>query len=184
MNKKIVLRKKDGTNIEAELKVLDISYIDRIMDLQHNIYNGLENKDFYSCSDREEFEKVFNEIGVIIGCVSLENDELIAIGVYVEYGYDNHNYGYDIEIQGKELLKVGQIESTLVIESYRGNRLQKIICELLEDIGENSGMKYICATAAPENRFSCNTFEKLNYKIIKEKLKYGGLRRYIFMKEL
>ena len=180
----IILNKKDGTNVEAELKLLDLSYIDKIMEFQHNIYDGLENKDFYSCSNKEDFEKTINGKGKIIGCVSLTNNELISIGVYIEYGYENHNYGYDLEIKGEELLKVGQLEATIVSEAYRGNRLQKIMCEILEEVAKKAGMKYICATAAPNNKYSVNTFNKLGYKIMADKLKYGGLRRYVLMKEI
>lgn len=181
---KIFLKKKDGNNVEAEFKILDTTYVDKIMELQHKIYNGLENKEFYSCSDREEFENATKGNGKILGCISLEDDELIAMGVYIEYGYEDHNYGYDLNLTGEELLKVGQIESTVVLENYRGNKLQKIICEMIEQIGRDSGMKYMCATAAPDNSFSVNTFEKLGYNIMADKLKYGGLRRYVFMKEI
>ena len=52
--KKIISNKKDERNIEVEFKLLDLSYIDKIMELQQNIYGGLENKDFYVCSDKEE----------------------------------------------------------------------------------------------------------------------------------
>jgi len=45
-------------------------------------------------------------------------------------------------------------------------------------------MKYICATAAPDNKYSVNTFEKLGYNIMADKLMYGGLRRYVFMKQI
>jgi len=182
--KKVLLNKKDGKNIEVELKLLDLSYIDKIMEFQQNIYDGLENKDFYSCSDKEDFEKTINSKGKIIGFVSLTNNELISIGVYIEYGYENHNYGYDLEIKGEELLKVGQLEATLVSEAYRGNRLQKIMCEILEEVGKKAGMKYICATVAPNNKYSVNTFNELGYRIMADKLKYGGLRRYILMKEI
>lgn len=182
--KKIILKKKDGSNIEAELKLLDLTYMDKIMEIQCKIYDGLENKDFYSCSEKEEFENTIKGKGKVLGCVSLENNKLIAIGVYIEYGYEEHNYGYDIEIKGDELLKVGQIESTLVSEEYRGNKLQKIICEILEQIGKEAGMKYMCVTAAPYNKFSVNTFENLGYSVIADKLKYGGLRRYMLMKRL
>ena len=182
--KKIRLNKKDGSIVEAEIKLLDLSYIDKIMVLQRNIYDGLEDKSFYACSDKEEFENTIKGKGKIIGCVSLRDNELIAIGVYIEYGYENHNYGYDINIEGEELLKVGQLESTLVLENYRGNRLQKIMCEILEETGKDAGKKYICATAAPDNKYSVSTFEKLGYRIMADKFKYGGLRRYVLMKEL
>ena len=182
--KKIRLNKRDGSIVESELKLLDLSYMSKIMELERSIYDGLEDKSFYSCSDKEDFENAIKGKGKIIGCVSLNDNELIAMGVYIEYGYGDHNYGYDINIQGEELLKVGQLESTVVLEHYRGNRLQKIMCEILEELGKKAGMKYICATAAPDNKYSVHTFEKLGYNIIVDKLMYGGLRRYVFMKEI
>lgn len=182
--KKTIINKKNGLNTEVEIKVLDLSYIEKIMELQRIIYEELDNKDFYACSAEEEFINTINEKGKIIGCVSLKDDELIAIGVYIEYGYESHNYGYDLGIQGEELLKVGQLESTIVSKDYRGNKLQELMCEILENIGEESGMKYICATVAPDNIYSVNTFKKLNYKIMADKLKYGGLRRYVLLKKL
>ena len=182
--KKTIINKKNGSYTEVEIKVLDLSYIDKIMELQLKMYEGLENKDFYSCSDKEEYIRTITETGKIIGCTSLKDDELIAMGVYIEYGYEDHNYGYDIGIQGEELLKVGQLESMIVSKDYRGNKLQKLMCEILENIGKEAGMKYICATVAPDNIYSVSTFKKLNYKIMADKLKYGGLRRYVLLKEL
>lgn len=182
--KKLILNKKDGKIVQAELKLLDFSYLDKIIELQSNIYEGISNKDFYFCSEKEEFESIINDKGKILGCVSLEDNELIAIGVYIEYGYENHNYGYDIKIQGQDLLKVGQVESTLVSEDYRGNKLQRKICSFLEGIGRDSEMNCICATVAPENKYSLNTFKELGYEIMADKLKYGGLRRYVLMKKL
>jgi len=182
--KKLILKKKDGNNIDVEFKLLDLTYIDKIMEIQQKIYDGLDNKDFYSCSDKEEFIETINGKGKILGCVSLENNELIAMGVYIEYGYEDHNYGYDIEIKEEELLRVAQIESTVVLDEYRGNKLQKIMCEIIEQIGKDAGMKYMCATAAPDNKFSVKTFEDLDYSVMADKLKYGGLRRYVLMKKI
>lgn len=181
--KEMVLKRKDGCSIRVVIKKLDSSYIDEIMDLQNNIYEGLLNKDFYACSDKEEFENILINNGTILGCLSSKDNKLIAMGVYVEYGYEKHNYGYDIDIQGDSLLKVGQLESTVVSEEFRGNRLQRIICEELESICIGSGKEYICATVAPMNKFSLNTFINLGYKIMVEKQKYGGLNRYVLMKK-
>ena len=128
------------------MQELDLAYIEKIMNLQENILNGIENKEIYAASTAEEFEEVILSKGKIIGCVT-EEDNLIAMGVYVENGYDNHNYGYDLEMHGEELLKVCQIESTVVDEVYRGNRLQKVICETIENIARKRGMKFITATA-------------------------------------
>ena len=183
MIRELEIKRKDGDIVKVIMKELDLSYIKKIMNLQENILNGIENKEIYAASTTEEFEEVILGKGKIIGCVT-EDDDLIAMGVYVENGYDDHNYGYDLEIQGEDLLKVCQIESTVVDEVYRGNRLQRIICETIENIARKREMKLITATASPYNPYSVNTFKGLGYEIKNDKLKYGGLRRYILAKNV
>lgn len=182
--KRIILNDKKGNCVQAELKLLDLSYLDEIIKFQDNIYEGLENKEFYFCSSRKEFQEIIEGKGKVLGCVPLNDNKLIAIGVYVQYGYEDHNYAYDIDIHGNDVLKVGQIESTLVSPDYRGNKLQKTICRHLEEISRELGMKLVCATVDPNNKYSLNTFKELGYEIAIEKLKYGGLRRYVLSKEL
>ncbi|MDU5262828.1 MAG: GNAT family N-acetyltransferase [Clostridium celatum] len=181
MNIRLRLKRKDEVEVKVELKELTISYLDKIMELQKIIIDGLENKELYADTEREEFEEYIKKNGKILGCVT-EDDELIAMGVYAKKGYDKSNYGYDIGLDNEELLKVGQIESTVVKEEYRGNKLQKIICEELEKIAVKEDTKILCATASPYNEFSVNTFKSLGYEIKKDKLKYGGLRRYVLAK--
>ena len=183
MNNILNLKRKDGIEVKVELKVLNISYLDKIMELQKIIIDGLENKELYADTEREEFEEYIKKNGKILGCVT-EDDELIAMGVYAKKGYDKSNYGYDIGLDNEELLKVGQIESTVVKEEYRGNKLQKIICEELEKIAVKEDTKILCATASPYNEFSVNTFKSLGYEIKQDKLKYGGLRRYVLAKRV
>lgn len=183
MNIRLRLKRKDEVEVKAELKELTISYLNKIMELQKIIIDGLENKELYADTEREEFEEYIKKNGKILGCVT-EDDELIAMGVYAKKGYDKSNYGYDIGLDNEELLKVGQIESTVVKEEYRGNKLQKIICEELEKIAVKEDTKILCATASPYNEFSVNTFKSLGYEIKQDKLKYGGLRRYVLAKRV
>lgn len=183
MNKILKVKRKDGKIINVKLKYLDLNYIDKIMELQEIILEGLDDKRLYVATDREGFIDYINGFGKIVGYVT-EDDELIAVGAYIQKKYNKANYGYDIDLEGEDLLKVGQIESTLVKEDYRGNRLQKIICEILEEIAKKEGNTVLCATASPYNEFSVNTFKNLGYEIKRDKIKYGGLRRYVLVKEL
>ena len=184
MNRKIKISKNHGENVAAVIKFLDINYIDKIIELEKNIYENLKNKDYYSCSSKEDFINILLNTGKIVGCVLDGTDELVSIGVYASHGYSDHNYGYDLNIKGEDLLKVGQIESTVVSAEYRGNGLQNTICNILEGISKKNGDKIIAATVYPENEYSLNTFIKRGYKIMADKLKYGGLRRYVVMKEI
>lgn len=183
MDKILKLNRKDGEVIEGTLKELDYSHIDKIMELQQVILDGLEDVQLYAPTEKEEFIEYIEKGGKIIGCITPDND-LIAMGVYMKKGYDAGNYGHDMDIKGEELLKVGQIESTIVTKEFRGNGLQRILCEVLEKIGEENGTPIMTATASPYNEFSVNTFKKLGYEIVKEKIKYGGMKRYVLVKRL
>ena len=181
--KKISLKTKDNNLVSAEIVKLDKSDIKSILKLQDIIIEKLENKELYAATNEEEFLDIIQNKGTIIG-VKTEEDALIAMGVFLKNNYDDHNYGYDIGISGDDLLSVGQIESTVVLPNFRGNKLQQTICEALENIAKENNTKVITATASPYNEFSVNTFLKLGYEIKADKLKYGGLRRYVFAKNL
>jgi len=183
MNIKVKLKKIDGTKVNGTIKILDESYIEKIMILQEQINRSLVNKEWYSPTSKEEFYMQLTKIGKIVGCV-LDDNTLIAIGAYVECGYEEHNYGYDLGIEGKKLLKVGQIEATLVHEDYRGNKLQKKICIEIEKIAKSRKNKVIAVTVHPDNIYSLRTFEDLKYKTMLKKLKYEGLIRLVLMKKI
>ncbi len=165
------------------LKVLDKSYIEQIMSLQHEIMMNIGNPELLAVSDQEEFEEAIQEKGCIMGYVT-EDNQLVAMGTYLNFGYDKRNYGYDIDLTGEALLEVGQIEATVVSVNYRGLGLQRKLCAALEEEARKRGNKLLCATASPLNEYSVRNFLKLGYTIKKEKLKYGGLRRYILEKVL
>ena len=57
----IEIKNKNGSKTKVELKKLDLSYIDKIMKLQEEVVEGLENKEVYYSSSKEEFEKIIKE---------------------------------------------------------------------------------------------------------------------------
>lgn len=172
-----------GNEIYGQFKRLDIKYIDKIIKLEEEIVQSLVDMNFYATTDRDEYIECIKRDAYILGVVTIY-DELIAMGVYIKYGYSKHNYGYDLEIQGEELLNVGQIQSTVVKENYRGNGLQEIICSKLEEIAKSDNSRILSATVAPNNIYSLNNFKKLGYSVEKEKIKYGSYLRYILKKAL
>lgn len=183
MNQILEAKRKDGEVVKLTLKRLTVNDIDQIMLLQDEIINSLEDKQLYVPSDREEVKNHFETDGVLLGYVTQEN-VLAALAIYVKRGYSPSNYGHDVGVEGEELLKVGQIDTVLVKSDYRGNNLQYIMCDLLEEVARENNTPILCATASPYNTFSVNNFLKLGYEVKKDKLKYGGLRRYVLMKVL
>ena len=180
----IDLKRKDGISIKAKLKILDKSYIEEIMKLQENVERLIENKELYVSSTKDEYVEYIENPGKVIGYFTLDSNELIALGVYRKLGYNKENYGYDLDMEGEKLLEVGQVEVTIVREDFRGNKLQKVLCEILEEIALEDKISIMTATVSPYNKYSLNTFESIGYKIGKDKFKYGGLRRYVLIKYL
>lgn len=180
----INLKRKDGIIVEAKLRILDRSYIEKIMKLQEYVEHSIENKEIYVSSTKDEYIEYIENPGKVIGYFTVDSNELIALGVYRKLGYNKENYGYDLDIEGEKLLEIGQVEVTIVKDDFRGNKLQKILCEILEEIALEDKISIMTATVSPYNKYSLNTFESIGYKIGKDKLKYGGLRRYVLIKYL
>lgn len=180
----INLKRKDGIIVEAKLRILDRSYIEKIMKLQEYVEHSIENKEIYVSSTKDEYIEYIENPGKVIGYFTVDSNELIALGVYRKLGYNKENYGYDLDIEGEKLLEIGQVEVTIVKDDFRGNKLQKILCEILEEIAFEDKISIMTATVSPYNKYSLNTFESIGYKIGKDKLKYGGLRRYVLIKYL
>lgn len=183
MKKQLEVTRKDGKMIELMLRTLTLDDIDKLLALQNEVIEALGDKALYVPSDREEIESNMKAGGVHLGYMT-ETDTLVAVAIYLKCGYNAHNYGYDLGLEGEDLLKVGQVDTVLVQADYRGNKLQYIMCQLLEEVAQEQGTPIICATASPDNTFSVNNFLKLGYEIKVDKLKYGGLRRYVLMKQL
>jgi len=177
------LKNKSGVIVNAKYKILGLSNIEDIIKLQDTIMEDLEDKQLYAPTEKEEFISYLRNGGKIIGYLD-EKNELIAMAVYIKKGYEKGNYGYDLDLEGEKLLEVAQVESTVVRSDYRGNGLQRVLCEKIENIAKEEKVKILTSTASPYNKYSVNTFEKLGYEIKKDKLKYGGLRRYVLAKEI
>ena len=60
MNNLLKLKRKDGVMVDTQLIELKLSDIDKIMELQEAIINGLENKEIYAETEKDEFEEYLN----------------------------------------------------------------------------------------------------------------------------
>lgn len=180
---KLSLKTENGIIEDAFLIKLDKTYVDAMVNLDNTIYNGLDNKEFYFCSPKEEYQTIVNGAGIGLGIVDNKNN-LIAMGVYYEPGQRSENYAFDIKEIKDEPYSEGQIEATVVLKKYRGNGLQKKLCILLEQQARKNNKKYLCATVHPDNKYSLNTFLSLGFEKKLEKSKYGALKRAILLKNL
>lgn len=178
-----MIKIKDRANndilVDAEFEKLTINSIDEILDFQDLIINGLEDKSFFAKTSRNEFIEFFGRKSYFLGLREKTENRLIAFGLYLNEGLLESNYGYDLDYPKAKIEKTGQIEITIVHPDFRGNRLQKILCEKMIEVARENDDYVVAATVSPENIHSLNTFLKLGFVVNKEKLKYGGVLRCI-----
>ncbi|MGL4450297.1 MAG: GNAT family N-acetyltransferase [Sarcina sp.] len=172
-------RSLNDVEVEAKLERLSIEDLNDIIDLQDFIIDGIEDKQIFAKTTKEEFEIYFRKNAYFLGIKLNESNKLIAVGVYISKADEKSNYGYDLDYTIEDILKTGQIETTVVHPDFRGNKLQEIICKKLIEVSKERDNKYLTATVSPYNPYSLNTFLKLGFVNKKEKMKYGGVLRAI-----
>ena len=92
--------------------------------------------------------------------------------------------GRDAGLPEEELPLVAHMDTAAVLPQYRGHQLQYRLMQAAEADLRAMGFRYRMGTIHPDNVYSMNNGLKQGYQIIGEKLKHGGLRRAILMKDL
>ncbi|WP_054740930.1 GNAT family N-acetyltransferase [Cellulosilyticum ruminicola] len=183
MNHTLNAKRKDGNTTTLTLKSLTLEHVKQILDLQAEIIASIEDPQIYFASTHDEIMHHIENHQILFGYFTPEN-ELISLMVYLRLGLDSSNYGYDLNLPKEKLLAIGQIDTVLVKPDFRGNKIQYLMCKYVEEIAKQTGITMLCATASPYNPFSVNNFLSLGYEVRMDKLKYGGLRRYVLAKDL
>ncbi len=171
------------TTLTLQKVLLTPHDVPAMLHLQENVCAQLPSSEWFAPATREEFESFLEGTSQLIGYKTLDG-ELIALGIYGCYHTSAHNYGHDLGIPASSLHTVGQIECTIVAPSHRGFKLQQHLCIDLETYAHADHMALLTATVFPENNYSLDTFLACGFKVMCEKIKYGGMRRYVLAKSL
>lgn len=170
--------------IEEVIEEATINDIDEIIRLKKDIWDKLENKEWYVIDGtnqdflKNQLEnnglilKVINKdkiVGFLIICNNLKKDNSIIQKLHLENEVD-----MCIELCN------GAVDA-----KYRGNNLYTKMAKQAEEIIINRyNKRYILATVHPDNVASLKSLLKIGYKIICKSKMYGNLNRYILLKRL
>lgn len=163
------------------IRELTLNRLDDVLRLQNIVLNSLDNKDFLSPLEKEEYADSINNhlmIGVFI------DNELIAFRALAIPVNDEHHLGYDIGLSTEQLDKVIYQEITNVHPDYRGYSLQKKLGIIVMELLDASPYTHVCATVAPFNIASLKDKLSQGMVIGALKKKYGNKLRYVFFKKL
>lgn len=178
--------KKDGqeTVVPFWVRRLTGEDLTAILRVQELVVADLDNKNILQPLSEEEFHYILDGNGLMIG--AFVGNELIAFRALLVPPIDEEHLGLDIGLDESELSQVIYQEISNVLPAYRGNRLQQTLAELIMKEQEKGGhsYRYVCCTVAPFNIPSLKDKFAQGMQLAALKEKYGGLLRYVFVKDL
>lgn len=170
MDRKIVIQKATKEDTPA------------ILALIKGVYAGIPDKTWFALDEDEDFIRNLERTG--FGLTAFVDGELAGIFIARCTELGDGNLGHYLQLQPEELVKVAHMDVAMVRKEYRGLGIQKQLMEKAEEILMEQGYCYLMGTAHPDNVYSVNNFGKLGYRLVVKTLKYGGLPRCVFCKEV
>lgn len=168
---------------KISLQIAEPGDVFSIHQLMRLAYDQLENKELFVCDALEFVEAVVKKEGFAILAKS-ETRQIVGVFL-VRFPHNaEDNLGRDIHLDGEELDKVAHLESAVVHPRYRGMGLQRKMLAYAEELLEEKEFRYYMATVSPFNPASFKTLQKNGYKKVITTIKYNGLVRDIYLKEI
>jgi len=167
---------------EITIKILSPIELSDLLNLQKKVSKYLSDSSSLQPLSEEEFINIFDDKGIVLGV--FKQQELIAFRALLKPVLDEDHLGLDIGLAKEELEQVMYQEVSVVHPNYRGHGLQKTMGNYIMNEVDTQKYRYVCATVAPFNIPSIKDKFDQGLQIVDLKLKYDGLLRYVFMKDL
>lgn len=156
--------------------------IPSFLSLQDEVIKSLTEPTFFQSLSKEEYTHILKGHGKIIG--AFFEGELVAFrALLIPEIDDPEHLGIDANLSHESLKEVIYSEISSVKPSFRGNRLQQLLGEVILNQIDQKKFRYVCATVAPFNIASLLDKFSHGLEIVALKEKYGGVLRYIFLKD-
>lgn len=164
------------------LRVLDSCDLPAVMQLQHRLVTGMEQKELYVPISEAEMLYLLEGNGEALGFF-IENKMYAACSLLHKVDYEN-NMACELDFSEEELTRVAQLELSLVDLDLRGYKLQyKMACILAERVQKRSEIRYLFTTVSPYNYPSIETVTSMGLYIAKLSKMYYGWDRYVVYKD-
>lgn len=137
------------------------------------IYEALPSKELLIPMTEEEYDDTYTDENEDVVYGIFDGDRLVATSSLL---HDVRAYAVNLELA--EVLKHPCIEigESMVLPEYRGNGLMLRLNTLIKEESKRQGIRYMLATAHPDNIASNTSLQHLGYKIIKEFTRAGKRR--------
>ena len=166
------------------IKEATINDIDEILNLKKDIWDKLENKEWYVIdgTNREFLKTELENNGLILKAI--HNNKIIGFLIIHNFLKKDSAIIQKLHFENKVDMCI-ELSNGAVDSEYRGNNLYIEMAQKAEKIIINRyNKKYILATVHPNNMASLKSLLQIGYKTICKTKMYGNLDRYILLKNL
>ena len=148
--------------------------IDEYLKLVIIVKNNMSNPEWLGDFSREDYNKILNNGGEIIGFIYNEN--LIAAGVLIPSTQKDLEKFLSKDLDYKKTIDFGP---QMVHPDYIGNGIQGLIIDTLDLISRHKKYEYALSTVHPDNIFSINNLLKKSFVYVgRVELKRGPRNVY------
>lgn len=154
--------------------------IDKVYHLQGMVINGLKNKEVLRENTKDMFVQCVKEPNLTLGVY--DGGELAAAAILVVKQEKEEDLSLDLEKH--KVVFAANLKLVMVKQEYRGNGFQKALMWLLEKYAYNCGITHLCTTVSGKNYYSLNNIKALDYEYDHSAIKYGGLSREVYVKDI
>lgn len=173
-----LFRGKRG-EMELTVRLIRPDEVDLVMNLQARVHAHMPDPSLLAAEDREQVEE---SVGPDACLGIFDGDRIIAFALMVaNRESEERNTGQKNGYPPEECVS---FDTAFVDPDYRGLGMQKYLLEVREQIARQMGAKRALVTVAPQNVHSLRNVQGFGFEVIARKQLYGGLDRYVLMKEL
>ena len=163
-------------------KPLGIDSIPALLELQEDAFaHAGDSTDFLRRNTVETLEPCFGGDSLVLG--AFDGELLVAFGILYCAGNTKENLAHDLD-EVTDVTENANVKLVIVRYEYRGNGLQKELIRRLCAHAEERGYKWLSSTVSPENPWSMKNLLANGFTEAKVLVKYGGLKRILFAKQI
>lgn len=167
-----------GTNIAT----LTYRQIPDLLELQRKATASLPEA-MVQCDDAAFYAGLLEGRGRILGL--FDGGVLLACSVISWPSPGSpENLGADVNLNGKQLAQVANLESAYVLPAVQGRGMAKILSGMQLDHATGIGMRHALSTASPLNLYSVKNLFSMGFRIRNIALKYSNKLRYVLYRNL
>lgn len=164
------------------IRKAEIRDIDGIMRLMEEASHNPAHPDWFVADDEAYVKEHLSGKGFVITAVS-DSDEIAGFFL-VKQPELSENLGLFFDFEEESLRKVAVMDSAVVGSAWRGNGLQGKMIEKAEEVLDREHFSFLMCTVHPDNIYSLRNMQRHGYEVKKRVKCYGGLTRYILLKEI